>query len=102
MLGHLMEWFFQAPGGIRQAEGSMGWQHLIIAPQMVGDLTWANTSFQSPQGLITCRWTTTPDRSRWTIDVTIPHGADADIHLPDGTVRHADAGEYQFASSTNN
>ena len=102
MLGHLMEWFFQAPGGIRQAEGSAGWQHLIIAPQMVGDLTWANTSFQSPQGLITCRWTTTPDHSRWTVDVTIPHGADADIHLPDGTIRHADAGEYQFACSTNN
>ena len=102
MLGHLMEWFFQAPGGIRQAEGSVGWRHLIIEPQMVGGLTWANTSFQSPQGLITCRWTTTPDHSRWTINVTIPHGADADIHLPDGTVRHVDAGTHQFASSSCN
>ncbi len=54
MLGHLMEWLFQAPGGIRQAEGSVAWRRVVIEPQMVGTLTWARTSYQSPNGLIIC------------------------------------------------
>ena len=96
MLGHLMEWMFQSPGGIRQKEGSVGWRHIVIDPQMVGSLTWANTSFQSPKGLITCRWTVSPDRSQWSLEVTIPEGADADVHLPDGTVKHVQSGDYSF------
>ena len=97
MLGHLMEWMFQAPGGIRQKEGSVGWRHIVIAPQMVGSLTWANTSFQSPKGLIVCHWTASPDRSRWSLDVTIPEGADAEVRLPDGTVKHIQSGSFSFS-----
>jgi len=96
MLGHLMEWMFQAPGGIRQKEGSVGWRHIVIAPQMVGNLTWANTSFKSPKGYIICHWTASPDHSQWTMDVTIPQGSDAEVHLPDGTVKHVAAGNYHF------
>ncbi len=98
MLGHLMEWLFQAPGGIRQAEGSVAWRHIVIEPQMVGSLTWANASLRSPQGLIACHWTATPDRSHWTVDVTIPQGAEADIYLPDGSVQHVEAGQHQYHS----
>ena len=98
MLGHLMEWIFQAPGGIRQKEGSVGWRHIVIAPQMVGNLTWANTSFKSPKGYIECHWTASPDRSQWTMDVTIPQGSDAEIHLPDGICKKVSAGEYAFSS----
>ena len=98
MLGHLLEWIFQAPGGIRQKEGSVGWRHIVIAPQMVGNLTWANTSFKSPKGYIECHWTASPDRSQWTMDVSIPQGSDAEIHLPDGTCKKVSAGEYAFSS----
>ena len=97
MLGHLMEWMFQSPGGIRQKEGSVGWRHIVIAPQMVGSLTWANTSFESPKGSIVCCWTASPDRSQWSLDVTIPEGADAEVHLPDGTVKHVQSGSFSFS-----
>jgi hypothetical protein len=96
MLGHLMEWLFQAPGGIRQAKGSVAWHHIIIEPQMVGTLTWAKTSYRSPNGLITCNWTASADRTQWTVDITIPNGSDAIVHLPDGTIRQVKSGNYNF------
>ena len=99
MLGHLMEWLFQAPGGIRQAEGSVAWRHIVIDPQMVGTLTWAKTSYQSPNGLIICNWTASADRSLWTVDITIPDGSDAIVHLPDGTTKEVKAGTYTFRSN---
>ena len=98
MLGHLMEWLFQAPGGIRQAEGSVAWRHIVIEPQMLGTLTWAKASIQSPKGLIACHWTASADRSQWTVNVTIPQGADAEVRLPDGSRRQVSAGEHTFSS----
>lgn len=99
MLGHLMEWLFQSPGGIMQAEESTAWRHIVINPEMVGSLTWAKTRYQSPRGLIVCNWTCSPDRKLWTIDVTIPDGSDAIVHLPDGTTRNVQAGTYTFKNN---
>lgn len=96
MLGHLMEWLFQAPGGIRQAENSVAWQHIIIEPQMVGTLTWAKASYLSPQGLIVCHWMASPDRDNWTVDISIPEGADAEVRLPDGSCRQVGAGKHTY------
>ena len=109
MLGHLMEWMFQSPGGIRQAEGSVAWRHIVIEPQMVGTLTWAKTSYKSPNGLIVCNWTAIPEQApsaqglstgyrQWTVDITIPIGSDAIVHLPDGTTNEVKAGTYTFKS----
>ena len=98
MLGHLMEWLFQSPGGIRQAEYSAGWHHAIIEPQMVGELTWAKTSYRTPRGIIACDWTATTDRRHWTVKVAIPEYTDAEIRLPDGTRHRAGAGEYVYSS----
>ena len=100
MLGHLMEWLFQAPGGIRQAEGSIAWRHIVIEPQMVGTLTWAKTSYQSPNGPIICNWTASADRTQWTVSVTVPKDADAIVHLPDGSHRQVATGEYMFSSDS--
>jgi hypothetical protein len=94
MLGHLMEWLFQAPGGIRQVNN-----HIIIEPKMVGTLTWAKASYQSPEGLIVCHWTASPDRKTWTVNVTIPQDCDAEVRLPDGSRKHVQAGTYQFCLS---
>ena len=96
MLGHLMEWLFQAPGGIRQAEGSTAWRHIVIDPQMVGELTWAKTSLLTPKGRIDCHWTASADRSRWTVDITVPQGADAEVHLPDGSMKHVGEGRHSY------
>ena len=105
MLGHLMEWLFQVPGGIRQAPlesistANVAWRSIVIEPQMVGTLTWAKSSYQSPQGLIVCHWSASPDRSDWTVDVTIPEGSKAEVRLPDGMRRQVGSGNHHFSST---
>lgn len=56
MLGHLMEWFYSSVGGIRQAENSTGFRKIEIAPEPVGDITWADCSYNSVNGMIKCSW----------------------------------------------
>ncbi len=56
MLGHLMEWFFSGVGGIRQAPGSKAYENILISPDIVGDLTWAETRFNTIHGEIFSAW----------------------------------------------
>ena len=108
MLGHLMEWLYGGLGGItplppvdRGGLEESGWSFLI-APQMVGDITWAKTSLNTPHGLVSCHWTKTPQSSTlnsqffWSIEVTIPEGSDAKIYLPDGRQVNVKEGKHTF------
>ena len=56
MLGHLMEWFYSGLGGIRQTKNSIGFQHIDIRPEPVGDVSSAETSYLSPYGTISTKW----------------------------------------------
>ena len=106
MLGHLMEWLYGALGGISfqsRADdgGGSAWRHVLIAPQMVGDVTWARTSLRTPLGDVKCHWTHTPgEKDDWTISVIIPSGADAEVHMPDGRSVHVASGEHHFSAAS--
>jgi hypothetical protein len=78
MLGHIEEWFYHDLAGIRQDQ--IGFQHLVIQPQVVGDVTWVKASYKSVKGLITVEWRIA--RGKLTLDVTIPKGARATIRVP--------------------
>ena len=95
MLGHLMEWLYGGLGGIIPAAQN----HFVIAPQMVGDVIWTRTSLNTPKGNVSCYWTRDPSKGIWTIDVTIPEGSDAEIHLPDGRRVNVKKGNHRFSSS---
>ncbi|MBP1674863.1 MAG: Bacterial alpha-L-rhamnosidase, partial [Bacteroidetes bacterium] len=56
MLGHLMEWLFSGLGGIRQEDSSKAYKHIVIAPEIVGDITWAETTFKTVYGEILSSW----------------------------------------------
>lgn len=98
MLGHIMEWFYAGLGGINQTAESVGWKHIVINPQMTGDITHANASLQSPRGLISCSWQRDTTKATWEINVTIPQGADAEVHLPTGEIRKVNSGKHNFTS----
>ena len=51
-----MEWLYSGIGGIGQTEQSLGYKTVLIDPQIVGDITSATTSYESPYGLIRCGW----------------------------------------------
>lgn len=80
MLGHLMEWFYSGLGGIRQDESSKAYDRIVIAPQIVGDVTWAETTCRSVHGEIMTSWNTTMDGLN--LKVRIPVGSMATIVFP--------------------
>ncbi len=80
MLGHLMEWLFGGVGGIRQEAGSVAYRHILIDPQVVGDVNAAETSYESPYGRIRCEWKRT-DKD-YTLQVEVPANCRATVCLP--------------------
>ena len=80
MLGHLMDWFYAGLGGINQSETSVAYQEIIIKPEMVGDLTWVKSSYQSPYGEIRSDWKKTG--TTITMNITIPVNTTALVYLP--------------------
>lgn len=102
MLGHLMEWLYSGLGGISfdtnasLSNGESGWRQIVIDPQMVGDIKWAKTSLNTPEGMVKCQWMRNAEKGKWSIDVSIPKNSEAQIHLPDGSTVNKHSGKYHF------
>jgi hypothetical protein len=80
MLGHLMEWFYSGPGGIRQVTGSSSYSKVMIKPELVGDLTWAETTYNTIHGEITCNWK--KEKNNILMNIKIPVNCTAIISIP--------------------
>jgi alpha-L-rhamnosidase len=78
--------------GLRQAEGSVAWESVVVQPVPGDTLTWARGSHDGPQGLITVDWRIEDADIRITAD--IPGATTARIVFPDGTVRDAGPGAF--------
>ena len=94
MLGHLMEWFYTGIGGIRQAPGSPGFEKIIIDPQPVGDLTWADVSHRCIRGEIRCRWEKT--EKGFTLDIRIPVGSTAAVYWKGKSLGTVGSGRHHY------
>jgi alpha-L-rhamnosidase len=80
MLGHLMEWFYSGIGGIRQADDSGSYDNIVIIPEIVGDLTWAETKFNTIHGEILTSWKI--EDNSFILKVKIPVNCKAVVALP--------------------
>jgi len=80
MLGHLMEWLYAGLCGIKQAEGSVGYNKIVIRPQPVGNITFAKAEYHTPYGLIKTDWQ--KENDLFSLHVTIPANTTAEIYLP--------------------
>jgi hypothetical protein len=127
MLGHLMEWFYSGIGGIRQVPGSSSYSKVIINPQLVGDLTWAETTYKTIHGEITCNWKR--EKNNILMNIKIPVNCSAIVSIPQtnpdyifeneilinkckvvkiievsatGTLCEVPSGEYNFRAHLNN
>jgi alpha-L-rhamnosidase len=80
MLGHLMEWFYSGLGGIRQTSLSSGYEDILIEPEIVGDITWAEAEYNSVHGVIGVSWKT--EDGNLSIKVHIPVGCKATVCIP--------------------
>jgi len=80
MLGHLMEWLFSGLGGIRQEDSSKAYKHIVIAPEIVGNITWAETTFKTVYGEILSSWKISGNEL--ILKVKIPVSGSATIIFP--------------------
>lgn len=80
MLGHLMEWFYSGLAGIRQMPGSKAYEHVLIAPEIVGDLNWVDASCRTINGIISSSWKIT--NNNLIMKVSIPPNCRATIRIP--------------------
>lgn len=90
MMGQIDEWLLRGMAGIGQRQGTFGMRHLEIRPTLPGDLQSVSATMQTLYGTVSVRAT------RTTLEVTIPIGCDALLHLPDGTTTTVGSGTHRF------
>jgi alpha-L-rhamnosidase len=97
MLGAIDKWFTASLGGITQADDSVAFGDLLLAPAFVGDLTHVAARYRTPRGIVWTEWTRS-GRSV-TLDVTVPVGATATVRLPGQPDRSVASGDYRFTAT---
>jgi alpha-L-rhamnosidase len=80
MFGSVGAWFYQALAGIDNQSGSVGYEHILIQPRIVRDLTWASGTVRTVRGTVSSSWTHAPGAV--TLQVEIPVNSDAQVVLP--------------------
>ena len=73
-------YFIKGFGGIRPDAEQNGMQHFIVKPAPVGDLTFANTSYDSMYGTIAVNWKKENEGAHFNIE--IPANTSAKIYIP--------------------
>jgi alpha-L-rhamnosidase len=92
-LGAVADWLHRVVGGIAPAEP--GYRTVRVAPRPGGDLTWADTTLETPHGRVAVAWRRSPD-GQLDVDVTVPDGVTAEIDLPGADPHSVGAGSHRF------
>ncbi len=91
-LGAVVDWIYQVVGGIRPA--APGYARVRIEPVPGPGIDWAQTSYDSRHGRISCAWRVVEGSVH--VEVEIPAGVPADIVLPDGSTAEVVGGSHVF------
>lgn len=81
MFGSVSQWFFNWLGGVQPHPQAIGFNRIIIRPQIVGDLKWVRCRYNSIRGPILSNWRLDGD-SRLHLNVTIPANTTALVYVP--------------------
>ncbi len=76
-------YFIKGFGGIRPNPEQLGMQNIMIKPALVGDLTYANTTYESLYGNVVVNWKKENEGAIFHIE--IPINTSAKIYLPANT-----------------
>jgi hypothetical protein len=80
MLGQITEWFYKYLVGIDVDPAGPGFSKIVIHPNPVGDLTWAEATYNSIRGPIAVRWERA--NGKFVLKVTIPANTTATVYVP--------------------
>lgn len=79
MFGTVSEWSYRHLAGIRPAENAIGFNEIVIQPQ-IATMQWAKASYQSVLGKILSSWKKT--EQDFILEVEIPVNASAIVYIP--------------------
>ncbi len=80
MFGSVSEWFYKGLAGIQPAPDAMGFDKIVIRPNVVGDLQTVSAKYQSVRGLIESEWKL--DGNRLILEIEIPAGTETVVYVP--------------------
>lgn len=80
LLGDLIIWYYENLAGIRPDPDFPGFKHILMKPDVVGDLTHVDASYNSIYGRITSSWQLATGKFTW--NVTIPANTSARVSVP--------------------
>jgi len=80
MFGSVSQWFYNWLGGIQTAPEAVGFDKIVIRPQVMDDLQWVECSYNSVRGEITSSWY--KKEGNIFFKIHIPVNAEAAVHLP--------------------
>jgi alpha-L-rhamnosidase len=80
ILGQIIEWFYQDLAGITADPAGPGFKAILLRPQPVDGLAWAEASYDSIRGRISSRWERRGDQ--FTLIVSIPANTSATVRVP--------------------
>lgn len=91
-LNHFMmgagDYWIHRLSGLAQRPGSVRWNSIDYAPIVVGDLTYASSSYRTPTGEAKANWTL--EGSELTYDIAVPLGSTGFVTLKADSVRESD------------
>lgn len=80
MFGSVSEWFFQWLAGIQPGPEAVGFDRIIIRPQIVPGLDWVKASYRSVRGKISVHWRR--KNGRLILHVGLPPNTKAVVFVP--------------------
>ena len=100
LLGDLLPWCYENIGGIRPCDKQPGFKHIILKPDFSVDrIIGVNASHPTPYGIVSSSYSNQDGFYQWII--SIPANTTAEVHLPNGKVKHIGSGKWSFKIKKN-
>lgn len=80
MFGSVSQWMMQWLGGIQPAPDAIGFDRIVIRPQIVADLSWVKSSYNSVRGPIVSNWRRKNGKVHF--EIVVPANTTAQIYIP--------------------
>ena len=80
LLGDLIIWYYENLAGIKSDPDAPGFKHIIMKPEVLGDLTHVVASYRSIYGTIKSGWRLEKETFRW--DIAMPANTTATVYVP--------------------
>lgn len=97
LVGDVVIWMFEDLAGISPDDENPAFKHIIMKPQLAGDLTFVKASYDSPYGEIASHWSKEGDTFAWR--VTVPANVTATVYVPAKSVDAVKEGDSPAAEA---